>query len=452
MSRGGIASTVGTVGTLLALGAAAIAGQTPSTYRLSLGDAARLAAERSTPVLEARARSEAAEARVQAATSELLPHAEADLAWGARSFNTASFGLDFPTLPGQDPFFDPNGEVVGPVRSADVRARLEVPLLDFAALGRRKSAQAGVDAVREGEAVAEEQAARTAAVAYLSALRARAEVRAREQDLELAEELRDVAQGILDAGVGVAIDVTRAESQVATIRAQLLSARHRADASDLALRHALRIPGAATLALTDALDSRPVGSPPTEADAIARALDARSDLAMAEAYRTAAGEALSATRARRLPRLSAAVDDGLFGNGFDHMLNTYTWSLMVRLPVFDGFGTSARAQEQQAELSELGYRIEDLREGVVFQVREALLNLSAAQEQAGAAEERRRLAQLEVDQEAERVRAGVAGTADVVRAAQRLNEARTALLDALWASHNARLALAAAMGSVRELP
>ena len=55
-------------------------------------------------------------------------------------------------------------------------------------------------------------------------------------------------------------------------------------------------------------------------------------------------------------------------------------------------------------------------------------------------------------QEEDRVKAGAAGTADVVRAALRLNDARTAHLDALTAVHAARVALAAAMGDVTELP
>ena len=85
-------------------------------------------------------------------------------------------------------------------------------------------------------------------------------------------------------------------------------------------------------------------------------------------------------------------------------------------------------------------------------MRGALLNLSAAREQSVAAEDRRRLAQQEVDQEEERVRAGVAGTADVVRAAMRLNEARTALLDTQTAVLTSRIALAEAMGAIGELP
>lgn len=437
---------------LSALGITAPVGaQEPAAYRLTLGDAARLAAQRSNPVLEARARTGAAEARLRGSLSDLLPRVDVDAIRGARTFNTASFGLDFPTLPGQEPFFDPEGEVVGPVHLADFRGRAEVPILDLAALGRRRGARAGLAVALEGEGAAASMAAGVAARAYLSTLRARAEVTAREADVALAESLLEVAQGQLDAGVGVLIDVTRAQAQIATVRAQLLSARHRADASELSLRRALRLPAAARMELVDDLETLALGDAPDEAAAVARALDARSDLSMARASRSATDEALSATRAGRLPRITAGVDDGYYGRGYARMLNTYTWSLRLTVPVFDGFGRSARVQEQEALVQEMSYRIDDLEEEVAFEVRQALLDLAAATELVAAADERRRLAELEVQQEQERVRAGVAGTADLVRAALLLNAARTARLDALSALHGSRVALAAAMGAVTEL-
>lgn len=426
--------------------------QEPDSYELTLGDAARLAAERSTPVLEARARTDAAHARVRQSTADLLPSLDAGLSQSARTFNTASFGLDFPTAPGQPPFFDPNGEVVGPVRATDLRATAVVPLIDFEALRDRRSAMASEDAARQEEGAVADAAAVNASRAYLATLRARADVTAREQDLALAQELLQVAEGLVEAGVGVAIDVTRAQSQVATIRAQLLASRHQAEVSELTLRRSLRLPDAVDVVLLDDLESLAVEPLPSEEDAVRRAIESRSDLRAAEAYRLAAERDASATRAGRLPSLTAYLDDGFYGSRYDNTLNTYTWAFRLSVPVFDGFDRSARIQEDDARAREINYRIEGLEEDVTFQVRQALLDLEAAQEQEVAAEERLRLAQLETDQEEERLRAGVAGTADVVRAAMRLNEARTARLNALSAVHGSRVALAAAMGTVSRLP
>jgi outer membrane protein TolC len=433
------------------LGPASLQGQAAPS-RLTLGDVARLAAERATPVLEAQARTDAAEARAAASTADLLPSLSADVIQGARTFNTASFGLDFPAPPGQPPLFDPRGEVVGPVKSADLRARVDIPLVDLGSWAQRRSARANAAAVGSDESAAAERAAATAAREYVALLRARAEIGAREEDLRLAAGLLDIARGLLESGVGVAIDVTRAESQQATIRAQLLIAQHRAEAAELSLRHTLRLEADAPLELADEIGTLALDGPADEEEAVRTALERRSDLETAEAYESAALEAVSATRAERLPRLSASVDDGFYGRTFGRLLNTYTWSVRLSIPVFDGFERSARIREAEARVRELGYRIDALEGDVEFQVRRSLLDLAASREQAAAAADRERLAQLEVSQEEERVRAGVAGTGDLVRAAMRLNEARTARLDALAAMHSSRVELAAAMGTVRDLP
>jgi len=437
---------------VLAASPVGLGAQAGPPLRLSLGDAARLGAERAAPVLEARARADGARARVEGSLSDLLPRVDADVSKSARTFNTSSFGLDFPTIPGQPPFFDPEGEVVGPVNGTDVRARATVPLLDLQAIRRRRTAVATADAAVEEERAVAEAAASAAAMAYVATLRSRADVDARRQDLSLAEELLDVARGLLEAGVGVAIDVTRAEAQLATIRAQLLASRHAAAAAELGLRRALQLPDSTALELTDDLETLRTDTPPSEPDAIRRALDTRSDLTAAEAYRTAARQTVSATRAGRLPTVTAFVDEGFYGDRYDRLLNTYSWTFRVSVPVFDGLGRSARLQEQEARVREIGHRIDDLEDEVAFQVRRALLDLDAAREQAVASAERLRLAELEVSQEEERLRAGVAGTADVVRAAMRLNEARTARLNALAAVQASRVGLASAMGAVSELP
>jgi outer membrane protein TolC len=450
MSSAARSAALAALAALVLLLPALVSGQ--ETHRLTLGDAARLAAERSSPVLQARSRAEAAEARVTATTAELLPSVDADLMQTGRTFNTASFGLDFPTPPGQPPLFDPDGEVVGPVRGVDVRARADVPLLDLAAWRRRRTARSNVAAARQDVEAASEAAALNAARAYLATLRARAEVSAREQDLALAEQLLEIARGLVASGVGVAIDETRAESQVATIRAQLLSAEHREAAAELALRRALQVENESVIDLADELASLPTRSGMTEAEAVALALDSRSDLAATLARETAAADAVSATRADRLPRLSASVDEGFYGRRYGNLLNTYSWSVRLSVPLFDGRERSALLQEGESRVREIGYRLEDLREEIVFQVRRSLLDLAAAQEIVAAADERQRLAELEVEQENERVSAGVAGTADAVRAAMRLNEARTARLDALSALQESRIALAAATGTVIDLP
>ena len=63
-----------------------------------------------------------------------------------RTLNTATFGIDFPTPPGQPPVFDPEGQLEGPVNILDTRAHFSQSLFDAGALGRVRSARAAAAA------------------------------------------------------------------------------------------------------------------------------------------------------------------------------------------------------------------------------------------------------------------------------------------------------------------
>ena len=212
---------------LVSISAAAsnLLAQQPAATALTLGDAARLAAKQSAPSLSARLRTREAAARVVQSRSELLPSLNALALQNGHTLNSATFGIDFPTPAGQKPFFDPNGEVIGPINTLDVRARVTVSAIDFAARERVTSARLAERASDASARSAAEDAAAAAALAYLRATRADAIVQARAADSLLADSLVSIARDQLAAGVGVALDVTRAQSQLAGIHAQLIAAR-----------------------------------------------------------------------------------------------------------------------------------------------------------------------------------------------------------------------------------
>jgi outer membrane protein TolC len=438
-----------TVPQVRAQGAAAAVPDTP----LTLGDAARLAARQSNLVEGARQRAEQAGARVVQRRSELLPNVSGIAAANGRTFNTATLGIDLPTAPGSPPIFDPDGQVEGPVNTLDFRGRVSQTVLDLSALSRVRSARAAADAADAGVSDASEQAATIAATAYVRYLRAAADVAARGADSTLADSLLLIAREQLRAGVGVGLDVTRAQSQLAGVRAQLIVSRNTRDRARLDLLRALNLPADAPVRLADSLATLPIGDAlPDEAQAVERALRERPDLRAAEAQLRAAERQVGAIRAERLPSVGVFADAGAIGKSADHLLGTYTWGLQLSLPVFDGFRRGGRVAEQQAVVREIDARRGDLRLQAVTEVRAALLDLASAREQVDAARERLRLAEQEVSQAQERFRAGVAGNADVITASLALTGARTLVVDALTSYQAARVALARAEGEVTALP
>jgi outer membrane protein TolC len=289
-------------------------------------------------------------------------------------------------------------------------------------------------------------------VAYLAALRADATLQARLADSSLAVDLLNIARDQVAAGVGVALDVTRAEAQLAGVKAQLISARNGSQRARLDLLRALNLPLDTPLELADSLAAPPAGAEAIDpAGAVAQALSSRPDVKAAEQQLRAARVQLTATRSERLPSVSVFGDDGAIGLNLNHMLATWDWGIQLSVPVFDGLRRENRIREQEAASRELEVRERDLRQQVSAEVRAALLDLSSARQAVDAARERERLAEQEVSQARERFSAGVAGNADVITASLTLNDARTQVIDALTSYQAARVALARAEGRAATL-
>ncbi|MFL5594487.1 MAG: TolC family protein [Gemmatimonadaceae bacterium] len=436
-----------------ALNVQAANGQNAASVSLTLGDAARLAARQSALAQGARLRADEAQARVRERKADLLPTFTSYVQEAGRTFNTSTLGIEFPTPPGQQPVFDPKGQVEGPVNTLDVRARVQQNLLDFGALGRVRSAQAQARSSSADADATAEQAATIATNAYVRAMRADADLRARQADTVLATELLRIAQSQLQAGTGVGLDVTRARAQLAATRASFIASRNARDHAHLDLLRSLALPVGTEVVLADSLSAAvtTAESLPDEATLVAQALRNRPDLLAEEERIRAAKQGVSAIKAERLPSLGLVADDGTIGKNGARLLNTYTWGVQVSLPIFDGFRREARIQQQQSVVKEAEIRRRDLEQQAQVDVRGALLDISNAREQLDAARERLRLAEQEVTQARDRFNAGVAGNADVVNASLALTASRTLVNDAETAYQLARVSLARATGSVTTL-
>ena len=421
-----------------------------STVRLSLGDAVRLAARQHASVEGARARVDAAQARVTQKRSDLLPNVSAAVAERGSTINSATFPIDFPTAPGQPRLFDPNGSILGPVNAFDARARVSQSLFDPAARTRVEAARTGVAAANADVGHISDVAAGAAANAYLAVLRADAVYAARVADSTLAAELVGVAQDQLTAGTGIALDVTRARSQLTGARAQLIVARNERDRTRVDLARTLGLP-LVHLVLADSLASLPSGAAPDEAAVMDAASHNRKDVQSLDLQAKAARQQAAAIRGERLPTVGVFADEGLSQRNGRSYLPTYDWGIQLSLPIFDGFHREGRVAEQVSAARDLEIRARDLRAQVEADVRSATLNLRSSGEAVAASRERLSLAEQEVAQSRERFQAGVSGNADVITASITLNSARTQLVDALTSYQASRVALARAQGSIATL-
>ena len=421
-----------------------------STVHLSLVQAVRLAATQNASVEGARARVDAARAIVTQRRADLLPNVSAALVERGSTTNSATFPIEFPTPAGGTPLFDRNGAILGPVNTFDARAHVSQPLFDPRARARIETARIGVDLASVNARGVADQVAVVTANAYLAILRADAVYDARLADSTLAAELLVIAQDQLRAGTGIALDVTRARSQLTGARSQLIVARNERERTRVDLTGILGMPPG-SVEPTDALATLPSAPPIEEAAAREIAKTNRKDLQVLDLQARVARQEASAIRTERLPTIGVFASEGLSQRNGRSYLPTYDWGLQLSLPVFDGFRRQGRVAEQDALARDFDIRSRDLRYVIEGDVRNAMLNVRSASEVAGAARERLALAEQEVSQARERFQAGVAGNADVITASLTLNGARTQLVDALMSYQGARIALARAQGSIAAL-
>jgi len=433
-------------------GVAPMATAQPTPTSLSIGDVARLAGRQSGAVEVARTRVSAAQARVTQRRGALYPDVAAGIQQASRTTNSATFGFALRDPQGR-PLLDPNGEIIGPIPTVDLRYRIQQPLVDLGNVAKWRAAQSATLAAEAELTAQAEGAAAIAALAYVRAARTDAQVAARLADSALAADLLRIARDQLQAGVGIALDVTRAQSQLAATRAQLIIARNDRDRSLLELKRAIGMSLDAPLSLRDSLGALPVDAAQLENQTtLMQRGESRADIQALIAQGTAQRRALSSIRWERTPQLGLVFDQGALGKSWAHLLPTYTWGVQLSVGVFDGFRREGRVQEQIASGRETDARLRDLRAQSALEVRAALLDLGAVREQLDAVGERLSLAEQEVAQAQERFRAGVAGNGDVISALLSLNAARTLRNDVLASYQTARVSLARAVGRVRELP
>jgi outer membrane protein TolC len=382
------------------------------------------------------------EARRRQARAALLPNLDSSISYQDVTRNLRAFGIQFPTVPGLPPF----STFVGPFGIFDARTSLGQTVLDVSAIRRYRSAQLAVQALRTGRDAARLQVTDQVVRSYLAALLAESRLETAKANLEQAERLFRLAERQKDAGTGVAVEVTRAQVQLAHERQRLLAASNERAKAHLNLLRALGLRLSTPIELTDRLSYQPV-VPLSLEKALEAALRDRPDWKAQQERERAAAASHGAAKAESMPRLSAFADYGSIGPEIGDSRATRSAGIALRLPLFDGGRRQALRAESASQWRSEQIRAKDLRQQIEMELRIAFDNLRSAELQTTAAEEGLRLAEREVEQAVRRYQAGVAGSLEVTDAQTRLARARDNRLAALFQHNLARLDLGTAMGT-----
>jgi outer membrane protein TolC len=334
----------------------------------------------------------------------------------------------------------------------DVRAKLTQSVFDFSSIRRYQASRAAVRAAANDRGNTDDSVSSTVAKAYLSALRADADVEAYQANVALAEAVLKQSENQKSAGTGTGIEVTRAKVQLSNEKQRLLSVQNERSKAYLQLLRVMGLNLATELELTDKLSYEPTDAISVE-QAKAEALKNRPDL-KAQAEREAAARLnANSVKLERLPSLYAYADYGTTGtNGsIVSLLPTRDYGFALRVPIFDGGRRDARRAEFASQFRQERVRTNDLQEQLELDIRTALDSLHSAEEQLKVAEEGLTLSDSELTQARRRFEAGFASNLEVTDAQTRLERARDNRIDALFGYNVARIDLGRSMGNVRRM-
>ena len=416
---------------------AALEGEDLPLLRLSLREAIHAAVDNNPTVQLFKERVQEALGTQDARRGPLLPHLSGNLSGARRTFFSGTFNLT-------------GSRVTGPFNVYDARGFLSQSLFNLSLIQQWRAARTGVEVAELDAEATRLDTMAMVGLLYTDALRANAAVGASEANLTLSTQLLELARDRKEAGLAIGLDVTRAQVQVENEKQRWLVAKNSAARAGLTLIRALGIDFAVRLEFTDDLALVDVMEPSSH-HALATARGNRVELAAQRRREKLAALTLSSVTSERIPSLSFNGGYGVIGREIGVLDSTWTGSLQLSVPIFDGGQREGRIAAERSRVRQEHIRTKDLSDQITLEVRDALLTLSSTRQQVQVAEQGLTLALRELDLSRERFAVGVANNVEVTNAQTSVARARDQVIEGLANFHAARINLARAQGQLDEL-
>lgn len=405
----------------------------PDALGLSVKDAVQRALQNNLGLLLQEESESTARGARWRALADLLPNVSGSLRSSRQVINLEAYGF-----PAAQP-------IVGPFNVHDVRVYLSQPLIDLSALNASRASALSLQAEKYGVKTARDLVVLVAVNLYLEAVASSSRVEMTRAQQSTAEALFTQAQDLKTAGIVAGIDVLRAQVQLQTQRQRVIAAENDFEKAKLQLARAIGLPLGQVFTLTDKIPYAPLPAPALD-EVLARALDARPDFLAAKSRVEAAQATIKAANGALLPSLRLDGDYGAIGQTYGDAHSTFSVAATVRIPVFDGGRTKARRIEAGSDLRQREAELADIKGRVEYEVRAALLDLRAADQQLQATNTNRQLADAELTQARDRFGAGVASNLEITQAQEAVASASEQYIAALYSHNLAKASLARALG------
>jgi outer membrane protein TolC len=428
----------------LGMGLATFAGSMPAQpleeMPLSLADAVAKGLKANLAVVAAEIAMDSSAAGERRAFAALLPKLNITVAESARQTNLAAFG--FTGFGGAFPGFR---SVVGPFALFDARANLTAPLVDRSARLERRSTIENQGTSRETAEDARDTIASLVASLYYQSVALESRLKTAEAQRDTAKALLQQAQDQKAAGGVAGIVVLRAQVQLQSDEQRVIASRNDWAKKKLQLANAISLPLTQPIRLTDTnMSDAPVAL--TAQQAVTEALQTRADYRSTASRIRAAELHLQAVRAERRPTVGAQADYGVIGQKPTAVHGTFSATIGLRVPVFEGGRVEADISQADAQLRDQQARQKSLGERIDLEVRTTMLDVDSAALRVAAARVATTLADLQLEQARDRFAAGVSDNLEVVQSQTAVAVAQDNYIAGLLELQLAKAALARALG------
>jgi len=262
----------------------------------------------------------------------------------------------------------------------------------------------------------------------------------------------DQAQGFYDVGTKAKIDVIKAEVDLSNAKLSLINAENALKIARVTLNTAMGVPDPPEYTIEDSLSFHQYAV--TLQEATARAFENRPDLQSLIAKRQAAEANINFAKSGYYPVLSGNASyltgaqdippSELTQGGLDR---GWDIGVAITIPLFSGFLTSHQVAEAKSSLYVLRANEETLRQQILLDIRQAYLNLQAAEASISTADLALKQAKENLDLANGRYTAGVGSPIEVSDAFATYVTAQATYTGSLYNYKIAQASIEKAMGA-----
>lgn len=375
--------------------------------------------------------------------SSLLPNLSARVQENVQTQSLTALGLKSNVFPFPVP------RVIGPFNYFDARASLTQSVVDIKQIEQEHAASERLKSAQYNYKDARELVVLAVGNAYLLAIATAARIETTDAQVNNAQALFNKAVDQQKAGLNPAIDTLRSQVELQTRQQQLIVARNDYAKQKLSLARIIGLAPGQQFILTEKAPYEALTPLPLETY-LERAYNSRSDYQAAQAQVRSAELLHRAAAAGRYPTLDLNANYGDIGVTPGQSNGTWQVNGSLNIPIFAGGRVHSDVLEADAQLKQARSQLGDLRGRIDYEVRAALLDLTAGAEQVEVARSSVDLAEQALAQSRDRFGAGVTDNLEVVQAQEAVATAHEGYIQSVYAHNLAKVELARAIGDAEQ--